>query len=137
MFAKDYLNQVRFKTERIAEQEEYIQRLRDTIGVSAIRYDKEAVQTSPVGDKIAEVICRIIDEEDKLYKMQDELIQFKLTVIDQIRELDNENHKKVLNTVYVDLHNLKECSQIIGFSYAYVKELHTDALKAFKEKFHP
>ena len=134
MFAKDYLNQIRFKTERIVEQEEYIFRLRQSLGIAGIDYSKDKIQTSPT-DRTSEIIAKIVDEEVKLNEMKQNLIQFRIDVIDMIRQLNNENHKKILNTVYVDLHNLKECSKVVGFSYDYTRELHVDALKAFEEKF--
>lgn len=133
--AKQYLMSIKYKTERIAEQEEYIQRLRNTLGVSGISYDKDRVQTSKVGDKTAEIICKIVDEEEKLENMQQVLMKLRIKILDQIRQIENENYRKVLNVVYVDMHNLKECSRIIGFSYDYVRELHIKALNSFEEKF--
>lgn len=135
MTAKQYLSQIRYKTEKIAEQKEYIQRLRDSLGIAGIRYDLDKVQTSHSNDKVAEVICKIVDEEERLKQMQESLISFKIQVIDMIKELEKENHRKILNIVYVDMKTLKECSRTIKFSYDYVRELHLEALKAFEEKF--
>ena len=133
--AKKYLSRIKDKTEKIQEQEECIQRLRDTLGIAGIRYDKDRVQTSPDPNKTANIVAKIIEEEQILDDMKQSLINYRIKVIDEIKQIDNENFRKVLNVVYVDMKTLKECSQIIGFSYDYVRELHPQALKAFEEKF--
>ena len=55
MTAKEYLLQIKEQRNDILNQEEYIQRLRDSLGVAGIRYDKERVQSSPEPDKFAKI----------------------------------------------------------------------------------
>lgn len=135
MTAKEYLSQVQEKQNQILEQEEYIQRLRATLDVAGIRYDKERVQTSPDPDKIAHTFSKIFEQEEILENMKKAFVDFRIKVIDMIRQIENEIYRKVLNVVYIDGKNLKECAKDIGFSYDYIREIHIQALSAFDTKF--
>ena len=66
MTAKEYLLQIKEQRNDILNQEEYIQRLRDSLGVAGIRYDKERVQSSPEPDKFAKIFGQIFEEEEML-----------------------------------------------------------------------
>lgn len=135
MTAKEYLMQVKYKHNDIVEQEEYIERLRGSLDIQGIRYDRDKIQSSPEPDRISKMFAIIFEEEAKLEKMKDEFVQFKIKVIQQIHQLDYSVYKHILNYVYIDLMNLKQCSLKIGFSYDYTRELHRKALDAFREKF--
>ena len=74
MNAKKYLSRIKDKTEKLQEQEECIQRLRDTLGIAGIRYDKDRVQTSPDPNKTANIVAKIIEEEQILDDMKQSLI---------------------------------------------------------------
>ena len=119
------------------KQEEYIQRLKDSLGIAGIRYDKERVQSSPEPDKFAFIFCQIDEEEERLQIMKNILVHTRVKIINQIHELDDTKHQDVLYLFYVDGKNLKKTSQTMSFSYDYVKELHLAALNSFEEKFPP
>lgn len=135
MTAKEYLSQVQEQQNKILEQEEYIQRLRATLDVAGIRYDKERVQTSPDPDKMAHTFSKIFEQEEILENMKKVFVDFRIKVIDMIHQIENDIFRKILNIVYIDGKNLKECAKDIGFSYDYVREMHIQALSAFDEKF--
>lgn len=139
MTAKEYLLQIKEQGNDILNQEEYIQRLRDSLGVAGIRYDKERVQSSPEPepDKFARIFGQIFEEEEKLQQMKDNLALTRVEIINQIHQLAEEKHQKVLYIVYVDGKNLKKAAQAMCFSYDYVKEIHIAALQAFEQKFLP
>lgn len=133
--AKEYLLQIKYLTNNIKDQEQYIQRLRDTMGILGISYERERVQSSPEVDRFAHVFAQIEEQEKVLESLKVNLIETKVNIINMIHELENEKHRKVLNLHYVDLKSLKKASNIMCFSYDYVKELHLEALDAFLEKF--
>lgn len=138
MTAKEYLLQIKEQRNDILNQEEYIQRLRDSLGVAGIRYDKERVQSSPEPDKFAKIFGQIFEEEEeKLQQMKDNLALTRVKIINQIHQIDDSKHQKVLYIVYVDGKNLKKAAQAMCFSYDYVKEIHIAALQAFEQKFLP
>ena len=137
MTAKEYLLQIKEQRNDILNQEEYIQRLRDSLGVAGIRYDKERVQSSPEPDKFAKIFGQIFEEEEKLQQMKDDLALTRVKIINQIHQIEDSKHQKVLYIVYVDGKNLKKAAQAMCFSYDYVKEIHIAALQAFEQKFPP
>ena len=132
---KDYLMKIRNLVNDIIEKEEHVQRLRDSLDVAGISYDKERVQCSPELDKFAHVFAQIDKEEKVLEDLKTKLIETRVRIINMICKLENEKYKKLLNVVYVDLKSLKAASNIMSFSYDYIKELHLEALDAFFEKF--
>lgn len=134
---KEYLLQIKKQGKNILNQEEYIQRLRDSLEVAGIRYDKERVQSSPEPDKFARIFGQIFEEEEKLKQMKDDLALTRVEIINQIHQLEDSKHQNVLYIVYVDGKNLKKAAQAMSFSYEYVKEIHIAALQAFEEKFPP
>ena len=119
MDAKQYLMQVSQMKENIQDQEDKIQRLRDTLDVQGISYDKERVQTSPDFDKFAKVFAKIEDEQKELDALKERFIDFRLTVIEQIYSLDEVLFRQVLNGKYIDYMTLKQCAVDMGYSYDY------------------
>jgi DNA-directed RNA polymerase specialized sigma subunit len=135
--AKEYLLQIKEQKQNIRKQEEYIQRLRDSLTIAGISYDKERIQSSPDPDKFAKIFGQIDEEEQKLQQMKDNLALTRVKIINQIHQIDDSKHQKVLYIVYVDGKNLKKAAQAMCFSYDYVKEIHIAALQAFEQKFLP
>jgi len=133
--AKEYLQTINTMKHRITDQEEYIQRLRDSLGIAGIRYDKDRIQSSPSNDKFTEIFSKIWDEEIVLKEMQELLVNKRVRILNEIHDLDDEKHRRILNIVYVDCKNLKKCSNIMSYSYDYTKELHIAALQAFQDKY--
>lgn len=135
--AKEYLLQIKDLTKEVKNQEEYIERLKDSLGIIGMQYDKERVQSSSEHDKFAQVFAQIDEQESILEDLKEKLILTKVKIINMIHELENEKYKNLLNIVYVDMKSLKKAASIMCFSYDYVKELHGDALKTFAQKFLP
>lgn len=135
MEAKQYLLQIKFQNENIRNQQEYIQRLKESLCIVGINYDKERVQTSPDFDKFASVFSKIDEEEHRLVEMKEELVKVRVKIISRIHELQNDRFENILNYMYVDGDDLGRIAYKMNFSYEYVKELHTKALQVFEEKF--
>lgn len=135
--AKEYLLQIKEQKQNIRKQEEYIQRLRDSLTIAGISYDKERIQSSPDPDKFAKIFGQIDEEEKRLEDMKTRFVNTRVKIINQIHELDDIKHQDVLYQVYVDDKTLKKASFAMSFSYDYVKELHLAALQAFDQKFPP
>ena len=135
MDAKEYLLQVGERKEQILEKEEYIEWLRESLGLAGIDYDRDKIQTSADGDKFANTFAKIFKAEEDLKRMKEELVLFSVQVIDMIQKLPEKKHRDILKHVYLDGMKLKECADSVGYSYDYVRELHSEGLKAFGEIF--
>ena len=127
--------QIKYLTDDIAEKQSQIQRLKESLDIAGISYDKERVQSSPELDKFAHVFAQIDKEERTLEDLKTKLVETRVKIINMICQLENEKHRKLLNIVYVDMNILKKASDIMCFSYDYIKELHLEALDVFFEKF--
>ena len=137
MTAKEYLLQIKEQKQNIRKQQEYIQRLKDSLTIAGISYDKERVQSSPDPDKFAKIFGQIDEEEQRLADMQTRFVNTRVKIINQIHELKDDRYDRLLNLVYVDDKSLKKAAHEMSFSYDYVRELHLAALQVFEDKFPP
>ena len=133
--AKDYLSQVKKKAKAVQEQEELIHRLRDSLDLAGVQYNKDHVQSSPDTDKFGKIFAEIEEQERILEKMRTAFMEFRVLVIYQIRKIPNAHFREVLYRVYVDFLNIKQCSEEMNYSYIYVRELHLKALNAFERMY--
>ncbi len=135
MNVKEFLSQVQVKQEQIIEKQEYIDRLRGSLGIAGIDYSRDKIQTSPDADRFADTFAKIFKAEEDLKQMKEEFVLFRVKVIDMIQKVPEKKHREVLNHVYLDYKSLKECADLMGFSYDYVRELHSEGLKSFEKIF--
>ena len=133
--AKDYLSQVKKKAKAVQEQKELIQRLRDSLDLAGVQYDKDRVQSSPDTDKFGKIFAEIEEQEKVLEEKRTAFMEFRVLVIYQIRKIPNAQFREVLNRVYIDFLNIKQCSEEMNYSYIYVRELHMKALNAFERMY--
>ena len=134
MDPRSILFEVKEKQNRLAEQEEYIERLRDTLGMVGITYDSDRVQSSADPDKLTNVISKIIEEEKVRDQMKQNLVLHRIRAIDMIHCLDDNRHRKILYLIYIDGLSVSQCAQNIGYSYDYLRHMQDKALIAFDRK---
>ena len=129
MTGKEYMNQIREIRREIRLLEEQI--LRDTVyasNVKAIRYDVDKVQTSPDGDRMANIISGIVGAEEKLYKKIQDLMQKgneARTYLIQLRE----EHERVLVLHYFDGLKWEDVASKIGYDDKYIYDVKNKALE--------
>ena len=133
MTGKEYMHKLREVRRRIRLLEEQIER--DTIlaaGVGAIRYDKERVQTSPEADRMADIVAKICETQDKL---KNEIITLQLLEEDTIGLLVHlkEEHERVLTYHYLDGAEWSDVAKLMGYTEKYIYELKDKALDALTE----
>ena len=134
--AKQYLARIGNLDTMITQRQEQALQLRSTIvGISAIRYDKEAVQTSPEAD-------RMTDQLDKYYKMlndiEDMLCEYedvKNRIIGQIHQMKDRRYMTVLFKRYVLYESLEKIAKEENYDYDWVRKLHGFALDEFDRQF--
>lgn len=135
MNVKEFLTLVEDKNEAIIEKQEYIDRLRGSLGIAGIDYSKDRIQGGGSSDQFADVFSKIFKAEEDLKKMKGDFVKFRVQVIDMISQVPDRKHRELLNHVYLDYKKLKDCADLMGFSYDYIRELHIQALIAFEEIF--
>lgn len=142
MTVKDYLSQLQDLEENICEQKEYIDTIRSSLtSVGGLEMNPDKVQSSSVcKDKFANVVAKVIDEEEKLKRMEERLCLLKVQIAEQIHQMDNLLLKKLLKLRYLEWKQygtIRKVADELGYSYDYTKELHRDALSAFGRMFIP
>lgn len=133
--AKEYLSQVQSKERQVKKQENYIARLKETLDVAGVRYDKEVVQSSPEPDQMLQILSKLEEQEKILDTMKMELLEFRLSIIEKINQLDKRLYREILYYRYLENGNLKSFAETRSYSYSYVKKLHRIALYLFEQKF--
>lgn len=133
MTGKEYMHDIRKIRRKIRLLEEQIER--DTIlaaGVSAIRYDKDRVQTSPVGDRMTEIVAKIIETTDKLKAEIYDLQLHEENLIGYLCQLPEE-YERVLTYHYLDGVEWKDVGQMMIYADRYIYEVKERALDALTE----
>jgi len=133
MNAKEYMHNIRKVRRRIRSLREQIER--DTVlssGLSAIRYDRDRVQTSTVGDRMAEIVAKIMETTNELEK---EIHRFQLMEEDAISLLSNlkEEHERVLVYHYLDGVDWQDVADMMGYHDKYIYDVKNKALEELDE----
>ena len=129
MTGRDYMETIR-KTRRLIrllnEQIELDYQI--ATECTGIRYDKDKVQTSPTGDRMATTFARIDEnvarlnaEVDRLHSLLDDANILFINL--------KEEHERVLTLYYVHDVSLLEVAERMGYSERYIFELRNTALK--------
>ena len=134
MNAVDYMHNIRNIRRRIRSLKEQIER--DTVlatGLTAIRYDKDKVQTSPVGDRMTDIVSKIIE---KTKELEIEIQTFQLAEEEAISILSNlkEEHERVLTYRYIDGISWNEVSMIMGYNERYIYEIKDRAFEELQKE---
>ena len=133
--AKEFLMQIKNLTNDVKRQEEYVERLRCSLDISGIAYDKERVQSSPEHDKFAKILGQIEEEERILEELRTKLVNTRFEILQMIHRMEDKRFRDVLSIVYVDMKLLREAADIMHFSYSYAREFHIDALFEFHRMY--
>ena len=133
MTGKEYMEQIRNVRREIRLLEEQI--LRDTVyasNVKAIRYDVDRVQTSPDGDRMADIISGIVGAEDKLYKKVKDLMRKEDEARDYLLQLQEEQERVLVIHYFNDL-KWEDVAEQTGYSLSRVYEIKNEALNKLTE----
>jgi hypothetical protein len=135
---KEYLSQLQDLEEKIEDQKEYIETLRESLtSIGGMGINPDKVQTSGADkDKFANVIAKILDAEQKLQDMENKFGLLKVQIAEQIHMMDDLVLKKLLKLRYIDwkqYDTIRKVAVCMGYSVDHTKKLHRDALFAFGE----
>lgn len=132
MTAEEYLMQVELLDVQIQQDIERLDELRNSAkGVSAIRYDKDRVQTSAAGDRLCADVCAIVGMEQRINDEIDRFYNAKERIISEIRGIRDADAVQILYKRYVQFKNLKQISAEMGRGYTTILQKHHDALVLF------
>ena len=119
---------------RIRAQE--LQKLKaDTAYISAIRYDKVRVQTSPDGSGFSKAVEESVSLQLEIEKRIQRLTKKRHDIITQIEGLKNTNHIELLKLRYIDGERFEAIACSMGYSFDRIRHMHGEALQAFGRQY--
>lgn len=134
MTAYEELKYIKVLHDKIQEQRFYIEELRQSMsGVTGIKYDKEAVQTSGSADPMLDTMIKIEKAQEILLKLELSWLSWKVSCIDRIHSMEDPDLQRLLYLVYIDGLTLKQCADRMCWSYGYTRNRHSDALKKYSD----
>lgn len=136
MTAKKYLEQIQLLDIKINQDCERLERMRAAAsGVSAMRYDKDIVQTSPAGDRLCLDVVRIVELDEQIDAEIDSYVDGKNQIIEEIRGLGVPMYVEVLYKRYVEYKTIFQIADELHKKDRTIKYIHKNALIAFEKKY--
>ena len=96
--------------------------------------DKDIVQTSGAGDKMAEQVAAYLDLEREAEAVALKLTKQRQDLIDRILDLDDSRYTEVLYKYYVEEKRLQVIASEMGYTYGTIRHMIRHAEQAFDEK---
>lgn len=136
MKPKEYLSkvmQLKRRYQNALEELEYIRSMAS--GVTAIRYDKDQIQSSPNNDQMANYMIRLEKAEARALKLSEEYFDQAILIRDQINSITPGNYSDILYLRYVQGLRLWEIADELGYSHDRIRHMHGMALVEFGKRF--
>lgn len=134
MTAKQYLRQLRKLERNIAILTEEIEQRRASLTSTSAPIGGEKVQTSPGGDRFADLIATLADIEVQQETLIDIYHHMRTEMVSQILALDNDMQVTVLRGRYLLGKSLRVIASETHYSYERICHIHGEALAAFTKK---
>lgn len=136
---KEELNNVLVRPREMSRQvercKEEVERLKLEATVNgAIRYDKDRVLSSPVGDLLENKVIAIVDKELELNRLKYESSLAKEKAFDVIGMLNNPLYRKVLILYYVNCMSCRDIGETLDKTYSNITTMKSRAIDCLMNK---
>ena len=129
MTAHELMTQIKQCRRRIRLLNEAIARDRILAqGVKGIRYDKDIVQASPVADRMADIVARIIENANALEEEIMKLQELEANIRGYLLKLP-ERCERALSLHYLDGNNWAKVAVIMNYDDSYIYKVKNEALE--------
>lgn len=128
MQAKEFLKNLIQIDMMISCKKEQIAELRERLTSIGCATDNERVQTSIKGDKMTNVIAKIMELENLVNNDIGILTEYKLQAREMIEKLQNNVEKIVLYKRYFDCKSFEQIAVECNYSWRHVHRIHGKAL---------
>lgn len=128
MQAKEFLKNLIQIDMMISCKKEQIAELRERLTSIGCATDNERVQTSIKGDKMTNVIAKIMELENLVNNDIGILTEYKLQAREMIEKLQNNVEKVVLYKRYFDCKSFEQIAVECNYSWRHVHRIHGNAL---------
>lgn len=134
-FAKKYLSQIGLMKTRIEQKQREANEIRElAMSAGAIDYSKEKVDGGKRPNIQEDLIVKYSDMLDEIDNAICAMRSLQYKIIGEIQRLENKKYIQILDLVYAQHRNLRQISEIIGYSVSGTKKLHGRALISFFSK---
>jgi len=135
MTAKQYLQQAYFLDRKINSLQLQIEDLRSkATSIKSFDLSQDKVQTSIGGDRIGDLIAKIVDYERELNAKIDKYVDLKREIAEKIEEVSDDRYRLVLRNRYVNLLKWEQIALDMNYHINHIWWLHNKALQAFAKK---
>ena len=108
-----------------------IMELRTAAENCSVRYDKESVQSSGNGDKMTNIVGKIVDLERKIYR-KNEKIKKRRAEFEEIAKMMSDNRQREFLTIrYHDGNGFYDTALIMDLSVSTAKRIHRHGISEF------
>ena len=108
-----------------------IMELRAVAESCTVRTDKESVQSSGNGDKMSNIVGRIVDLEREIYQ-REKIIKHRRAQFEEIsKRMSKERERDFLTIRYLDGNGFYDTAMLMDISDATAKRIHRSAIKEF------
>lgn len=96
-----WLNSIKIDLDRMEKKIEQKQELQAVAESCTVRTDKESIQTSGSGDKMANIVGKIVDLERTIRRLEENLHERRQLVTELAAEISNDRHSQYIKLRYV------------------------------------
>lgn len=118
-----------------AAENENIERLMvKAVGVSAIRYDKEKLQTQPALDRNEMAVLELMKVEERAAKRRRKRLRIRLQATNIFHEYLTGQQAFIMDLLYVYGMNVRQASNITGYSIPWIYDIRKQSVENLKQK---
>lgn len=132
---KEYLNYMQEADIRIKNKSVEVFQLECLATSITAPTDTEAIKTSGVTDRVGNIVPKIVQAKKEISNMIAEFIDEKAKRIRLIETLENPLEYDVVHLHYVQYKKLTEVAAELGYSYAWILEVHEKSIKNLCEPY--
>ena len=127
---KSFLQSIRNTRREIEYFSDMVEELRTSLLPSAIRYDKDRVQTSPEADPMTDILEKVAVYEQKIRDHLQYLLDDYNFASELIMQLERPEYRQVLHHYYLDSSRPKwaQVAEKMGYTEQRVYQIHNDAI---------
>lgn len=123
----DYLDEKEWINDRLED----IKERKLLLNKLTATYSDEPKGTSPIQDKVAEGLAKLLDETDNYKKMLEELKNKQIEVEKALEKMETKRYRNILYKKYIRGLKIEEIAVDIKQDYKYTCTLHGYALNEF------
>ncbi len=128
MTAKEYLQGIKKLDSLINSLTEEYETMRSLALKVTASNDGERVQNSGSDDKMADMVIRLIEQQEKINRNIDKYINMRANIHEVLSLLDNGDHIRLLYKRYFEYKSWEVIAYEMGYTYRWVTKIHGNAL---------